>query len=566
MKDETLLKLRSWLFALLALVALVAAGQLLPIADRMRADLVPHEEGSFGTLPPAIVLANRAGGIFRALAINTLWMRATELQEKGEVFELVQLYKLITALEPRFPMVWAYRAWNAAYNVSVKFPAIMGRIFDLSDPRNQPDQRWVWVQNGIRTLRDEGIPYNPNAERLYRELAWIYSHKIGQDMDDAHLYYKVMLAVDMEKVLGKPPYRTTIERIYNAPKTREKLLADATVRALVDALVQAGVDVFGRPVDVVSRSDALPEAARTALADPAGAAAAGALDAFLRARYANDTLKLRPAVMWEMMERYGPVDWRLPEAHALYWTHRGAETMADEDARDGNTARIAFHALAEFYRRGRLTFHYERDKPERTLWRTSTHFGFMKRAVAFHEAIIKEYKGKYQDNPLREGYMNFLREIVLDLYLHTDIKRSREYYKKLQVFGPESKVAYEDFISGRFLDRMKNATIEQNKNLIQSILLEAVRWASYGDMQQATGREQLAKLIRKRYNDKGYRFQMPPVRELYPEAFMWALRRFADWQIERLDELYPKQMKEGRKRLDELRRQAEKPAPAPSPS
>src|SRR2546426_73795 len=91
-------------------------------------------------------------------------------------------------------MVWRYQAWNMAYNISVKF--------------RDPSDRWRWVQRGIELLRDDGLRYNPKEALLYRELAWFFQHKMGQNMDDAHLTYKFEWAAEMTRVLGagRPNY------------------------------------------------------------------------------------------------------------------------------------------------------------------------------------------------------------------------------------------------------------------------------------------------------------------------------------------------------------------------
>ena len=76
MKAETLAKVRSALFVALALVAVTGSAFVLPVLDGMRAGF----KRSFAAdvvMPPEVILANRAGGIFRAFAISTLWMRAT---------------------------------------------------------------------------------------------------------------------------------------------------------------------------------------------------------------------------------------------------------------------------------------------------------------------------------------------------------------------------------------------------------------------------------------------------------------------------------------------------------
>src|SRR6266853_1021609 len=97
--------------------------------------------------PPLVAFTTVALGGFRGIIADVLWLRATELQKDGKYFELVQLADWITKLEPRFAQVWAFHAWNMAYNVSVLF--------------NDPPDRWRWVRQGIVLLRDEGLKYNP---------------------------------------------------------------------------------------------------------------------------------------------------------------------------------------------------------------------------------------------------------------------------------------------------------------------------------------------------------------------------------------------------------------------
>src|SRR5437868_4875803 len=71
--------------------------------------------------PPMLEFTTKALGGFRGLIANALWIRATELQDEGKFFEMVQLADWITKLEPHMAQVWAHQAWNMAYNISVKF-------------------------------------------------------------------------------------------------------------------------------------------------------------------------------------------------------------------------------------------------------------------------------------------------------------------------------------------------------------------------------------------------------------------------------------------------------------
>ncbi len=140
--------------------------------------------------PPLMAFTTIVLGGFRGLIADILWLRATYLQERGEYLELVQLSDWITKLDPRSTEVWSYHAWNLAYNISVMM--------------TDPEDRWRWVNNGIRLLRDEGLLYNPNDPDLYRELGWLYQDKLGRDMDLAGFYYRKMLAQEMTQLFGGP--------------------------------------------------------------------------------------------------------------------------------------------------------------------------------------------------------------------------------------------------------------------------------------------------------------------------------------------------------------------------
>ncbi len=141
----------------IAAIVLVAgtacAGWLAGRIQRQRKDLdlVVSAQGTDG-MPPHVAIATAALGTFRGLAVDVLWARADHLQTEGEYFEAQTLSQWITMLQPRFQKVWAFQAWNLAYNISVAAQV--------------PTERWSWVRRGIGLLRDRGIPLNPSAAQL----------------------------------------------------------------------------------------------------------------------------------------------------------------------------------------------------------------------------------------------------------------------------------------------------------------------------------------------------------------------------------------------------------------
>ncbi|NCC92831.1 MAG: hypothetical protein EOM10_06055, partial [Opitutae bacterium] len=173
--------------AILLLAALLA----LPLAGALNFRLLRQREDARLTLappthnmPPAVAFTTIALGGFRGILADILWMRAGTLQDEGRYFELVQLSDWISKLQPRSPPIWAYHAWNMAYNLSALMPS--------------PGEKWRWVRNGLVLLRDEGLASNPGSARLHQELAWLFLHKLGSDYDPAAGFYRQQWTAEVD--------------------------------------------------------------------------------------------------------------------------------------------------------------------------------------------------------------------------------------------------------------------------------------------------------------------------------------------------------------------------------
>ena len=368
-----------WIAGALATVCLFSAGFLLTPINVIRKErqLVIDPE-TIGTLPPDIELLGKLG-TFRALAIVWASIRAERLKEQGKVYEAMQLHNTVCALAPRFPNVWAYAAWNMAYNISVS--------------QYTPEARWQWVRNGIELLRDRGLVYNPKSVTLYKELAWIYWHKIGDFLDDEHLNYKRALAVDMERVLGAPIVAITEEeyfdwfrKIVDAPRDLDGFLEDdSQVALLVDELRELDLHPDIMLLEFVARhirpelmaaqllKDApkadTPKSRRLELLtaenniEPVDRLLAAVRSKILRERYRFDL----DWMLDLMVNQYGPLDWRNAFAHSLYWSswgdHYTEGQIGGSRADAMNTARFVFFSLQNLTTRGKMTLWPDFDDP-----------------------------------------------------------------------------------------------------------------------------------------------------------------------------------------------------------
>jgi len=347
------------------------ASRFMPSINQQRRDLQLNWTDDLGkTLPPDMALTQAALGTFRGLAVNVLWQRANTMKEQGNFYEAMQLADWITTLQPRFPQVWEFNSWNMAYNISVA--------------THTAEERWMWVNAGIKILRDRGIPTNPQSLRLYRQLAWTFLHKIGDSLDDFHFDYKMQLADEWDTLLGSPPdgslsivlanFRPVADAPISVEELEKKTPSTANAIALLsrngfrlnhDWLKAIAIKKGELTVDKISTqkveslltSDPLPVEVPDEARD--------AILAFTRAKIIRDEYNMDPKFMLELMQTYGPLDWRHPATHAIYWSEAGLkatdvrirERLPGSEGQDQlNAQRMVFMALQQLAQKGKINF------------------------------------------------------------------------------------------------------------------------------------------------------------------------------------------------------------------
>lgn len=151
-------------------------------------------------------------------------------------------------------------------------------------------ERWQWVRNGLELLRSDGIKYNPDDPRIYAELAWFFQHKIGGSSDIHNRIFKQWWAEEIENLLGTGGF-IEWETFKKQPEKTEQL---------------------------------------------------------------KNEYRMNPDIMRHIETLYGPLDWRLPESHALYWAWRSKSFAPPEGYIRAD--RIIFQTLVTLMRQGSLHF------------------------------------------------------------------------------------------------------------------------------------------------------------------------------------------------------------------
>lgn len=536
-------------------------GQIRADRDKMGLSL----KTDLGDAPPSLAFVTVAMGAFRGIIVDILWMRADDLKQKGQFFDAKQLAEWITLLQPRFPQVWDFQAWNMAYNISVAIP------------NTQPAERWRWVRNGYELLRDKAIPLNPHSIILYRQLSWIFIHKISDISDDCNVYYKTQIASSMRSLLGEQT-NDVFQKLLSAPLTIEEILADAEVLKFITELKQADPS-FESPDKLVENYFTLQQSpgrfkneATALIQQYRGTTALDKFDIFAKAYQIRNVWKMDIAYMEKMNKKYGPVrfedpnqrdplNWEHPATHAMYWSARGLEIAGRPETYsvdEKNTDRIIFHGLQQLYRYGKTMLYTDKSGNQNLFLRPDLRM--FTSCDQTWKVIIKKYESLERGNPkaVRGGHKNFLENAVMTFYQNGHLKEALQIYNELVTLYPKDEQGYEiadyklpmlDFLKTRMREEFRGLGIRDAVEMVNGLLKEGYfRYAMYDD-NEAAAREKIAQEVytfyQKEHADESSRVGLPSLDMLRYTAFMDFLN----------DPLYPEQL-----RLEMLARlQAERP-------
>lgn len=505
----------------------VLATQMTVVAGRARMTYTDRAED---TDRPEVSIGI-ALGAFRGVFVNALWMRANDLKQEGKFYECIELARAITRLQPRFPQVWVFHAWNLAYNISVQ--------------TQTPDERWNWVNQGIAILREEGIPANPNSLLLHKELGWIFLHKVQGFTDDANPYYKRRLAEEWTDVLGPPPPRTREDRstkkvvekytawlrgVADAPISRDDLFRAApraeSLLATIEGTLGLSMDNRVDRMNFLHRYEMFNAFRRSSrryifdtqagpktkalvamVEDPANANSLPVLLNFVRRRVLVEDYKMEPDRMIRYTEKYGPLDWRHGASHSLYWAARGVEEALEVANMKGvnkgdfdfvNADRVVAQSIQQLFRTGELYFDYKASVANQySIYQgvNNEHFAesygklldemrmrsLVREGATGRLVNIDQLSAERGLSRLSEGYANFMKEVVIMYYRRGDRVEAERWLKQLRTFKDQNLQDIEDnirkysdldlFVEGEIADSATRPDIAINQ--ISSSLISA---------------------------------------------------------------------------------------------
>ncbi|NLW51108.1 MAG: hypothetical protein GXY85_09755 [Candidatus Brocadiaceae bacterium] len=499
-----------------ALVLLFAAGAALDPLQRMREEYDLTNQPVEG-LTPQLALATQVLGWGRGLIIDVIWIRMEALKMDDRYFELVQLADWACKLAPRFAPVWDIQSWNLAYNVSCRMSKL-------------PD-RWPWVWAGVELLRDQGIPQNPYSAMLYDRLAMLFYHKMGEQTDNANMFYKRSLGLLMHEIIGGEGTAEQLETLAKAPATREELLADSDVQRFHQECMVHGFDIVDGFFEFYKQTASVPRPIFEIVNRDYNLFAIRKTAAFARARRLREEMKMDVRLMLELREQYGPFDWRSPYPHAVYWATVGVRKLDELEARTVSKFESFGKEVPKPYeegegdlREGEGLYEFQRVTLERIIYASMqslvTHGrvlfdtrGVLQLEVGpdyrFADATLPLYRKMIEERGSRfatgatEGLKNFLTRGLMEFYYTGDVRKSQAYFAMLKKDYPDEvrNRTYDAYRRAAMDYALQDKTTQEARRLVWVYLIRSLVALGLGNYNESAALEQQARDFATQWNE-----------------------------------------------------------------
>jgi hypothetical protein len=310
-------------------------------------------------------------------------------------------------------------------------------VYNISTQLQEPHERWLWIISGIELLRDDGLKYNPTEPEIYRELAAFFQDKIGGTLDTSHRYYKEAWATKMVQVLGRSPD--------------------------LDSLVDPSTP---EDVETVSRL--------------------------------KNEFRLDINTMKTVDDRFGPLDWRMPETHAIYWAHVGLEKS--EHGRLNFLRRTIWQSLVMAFRRGTLIENFADRRLE-----YGPNLDLVSRVSDYFQIVRTEEEDPNYYSTIDRAYRNFLKDAVYLLYTHNRLEDSATWYRQLRERFPDDpdiNQGLDQFAVTRTEAQMGRAHSDEIRAIVDGLLANHYYNLALGQEDRAIGLLNLAQRTWTHYHDR----------------------------------------------------------------
>jgi len=350
--------------------------------------------------------------------------------------------------------------------------------YNIADEFPTPETRWKWIYSGVKLLRDEGLKINPGNQFLESELGWMFSDRIGGFSDPAQRYFIKKWAAIMGENL-RDGRRDELQQLLTSDSVEDKK----------------------------------------------------------RVRNMEEKLRLNPKRMLEIDKEYGPFQWKLTQAQAVYWGAR--KKLLNYHQGNLNYKSIVMSAMQMSFLYGSL---FEDKKSG--LFITSNNFKIVPNIIKYYKKQIKEGKHKDREKNL---FSHFIINAAPILYAFDHKNLALMLFKEFQLLHPETKINFTTFIASNLASMNQKSRGRYHQSLVEISLFHGYVYLSQGKFKEAA---KFAERAEERWRAHQKEFagnpvrKLPAMKDLKVVAFLKILDRFPADQQSKLIALVHNKMSE----------------------
>ena len=271
---------------------------------------------------------------------------------------------------------------------------------------------------------------------------------------------------------------------------------------------------------------------------------------------------LSPADILKVNEKYGDLDWVLPESFAIYWAMLGIEKSPDRQSID--CSRMITQSLQVTFTNGRMLL--PDDKPAEDILLIPN--------FSVADAVRQSYLDAIEENPdiksFRDAYENFMSRAITTMYSYGQYSKAQQFYDYLTDHKKNraTRLPFDQYVLKQWQEEIRDAGFKQANDMINGLIFRSCILLGYGDKTAADAHLQLARMAYNRYmKDMGTetRTQLPPFSQMTSEIAQACIRNLPKGIADRIKAqllLEAQQAPEAAESQVENNKAEAKPAPA----
>ena len=233
----------------------------------------------------------------------------------------------------------------------------------------------------------------------------------------------------------------------------------------------------------------------------------------------REKYKIDPVFAQKVNAEWGPLDWRVPEAHAIYWASLGLE-KAKENPGDVKTndlpqlRRVIYQSMQQAFRHGR----YIAD-PFGGGYPLGPDLDIIPKVNESYEKEYAEEPDAGQRDGIQRARRNFLADAVYFLYDHNRVAEAATWYRYLGKEFPDKSLLENDansyprnltldeYAVGRVQEDIGDTSQERTTADIQGLLARAYIALAVGQDDRYAGYKLLARNIYESLHGPDFRYE-----------------------------------------------------------